>query len=345
MLYVTTKDQRDAYTAHRALREYTAPDGGNFVPLRLQELNRREMMDLCSGNSCEIMAGILNLFFGCKLTQWDIQLCIGQRPETVHSMPHKMHVAQLWNNPKWSLDFAVQSLAERIGLPAGEKPGRWVSVAVQIGMLFCVFADLKNCGVPVFERETDVAVATEDFSAVMAVLYSRKMGLPVGRILCGSNENGCFWDLLNHGQMRTSAPVVHTETPLCDYTVAPHTADLILQVLGKDEVKRFDADIARRGVYTVTDEDSAKMSEIFFSAVIGRKRMNDIISSVYTTNQYLMGPYTALAYGAVQDYRASGGSVSDTIVLCRWSAYDHRNVVAKSIGVPEDQIRQQFAWN
>ena len=34
MLYVTTRNNRDAYTARRALTENRGPDGGFFVPFR-----------------------------------------------------------------------------------------------------------------------------------------------------------------------------------------------------------------------------------------------------------------------------------------------------------------------
>lgn len=345
MLYVTTKQQRDPYTSHHALCEEYAPDGGNYAPLRLPVYNREEILAMGEKNACEIMADMLNLFFGGKLTSWDIQLCIGQKPFSVQSMPHKIHFAEVWNNPRWSFDFAVQTLAEHMGLPAGENCGNWTKIAVLIGYLFCIFADLQKRGVPLFEKETDIAVPVCDFSAAMAVLYGKQMGLPIGKVLCGTNKNGGLWDLLNHGQFRTGAEPEKTDTPYCDVTVPEHLADAILQLQGGEEARRFVGCVAFGETFTQPDDLEPKLCDSIYAAVIGRKRMYDVIASVYKTNQYLMDPYSALAYGALQDYRASGGNISDAVVLSLWNYADHRDVVAKAIGAAPEEIRQQYPWN
>ena len=43
MLYVTTRNNRDAYTAQRVLRENRGPDGGLYVPFREPVFSREEI--------------------------------------------------------------------------------------------------------------------------------------------------------------------------------------------------------------------------------------------------------------------------------------------------------------
>ena len=43
MLYVTTRDSRDAYTANRALSENRGPEGGFYVPMRLPHFEAEEL--------------------------------------------------------------------------------------------------------------------------------------------------------------------------------------------------------------------------------------------------------------------------------------------------------------
>lgn len=344
MLYVTTRNGLDAYTSHRALTEPIAPDGGNFIPFRLPRYTQDTLSALLKENYGHIVAGVLNVFFSGNLTERDVQLCVGQNPVAVHSMNHRIHIVEMWNNPCWSVEFAVQTLAERMGLDTQKQAAGFVCTAVQTALLFGAFGELYKNGVSIFSRRLEVSAAICDFSAVMAAFYGREMGLPIGKILCGSNENSGFWDLLNHGQIRTGASVVKTEASLCDCAVPRHLEDAIFRVLGRSEALRLGQCIERRGVYMLTEEEKDRLSDVFFSAVVGGKRMNDLISSVYATNQYLLGPYTAMAYGALQDYRSTGREIGDALVLSCWCAEDHREIVARALGVSPEKIASHNAW-
>ena len=344
MLYVTTKNGLDAYTSHRALTEQFAPDGGNYIPFRLNSYTREELECLLNESYCHIVAKVLNVFFSCNLTERDVELCVGQTPGTVHSMNHRIHIVELWNNPRWSVDFAIQSLGERMGVAAGSQAGYFAGIAVQTALLFGAFGQLYKNGTDIFARKMEVAAASCDFAEIMAVLYTREMGLPIGKIICGSNENSGFWDLLNHGQIRTGTAAVNTDVSLCDRVIPRHLPDTLFRVLGRHQAISFDGCVSQRGSYTLSEDDAERLTDVFFSAVVGGKRMNGLIASVYSTNRYLLDPYAAIAYGALQDYRSRGGEIGDAIVLSRWCAEDHRDTVAKALGVSPDRIASHSAW-
>ena len=63
MLYVTTRNTADAYTAYRALHEVFAPDGGYYVPFRLTAYSDEEISIIKTQTPGEIIAGILNVIF------------------------------------------------------------------------------------------------------------------------------------------------------------------------------------------------------------------------------------------------------------------------------------------
>ena len=63
MLYITTRDNKDTFTAHRALTEAYAPDGGGFVPFRLPTYAPDEIATLKEKNFGTIVAEILNSIF------------------------------------------------------------------------------------------------------------------------------------------------------------------------------------------------------------------------------------------------------------------------------------------
>ena len=60
MLYVTTRNNRDAYTAQRVLRENRGPDGGLYVPFREPVFSREEIDALKEKSFHQCVAEVLN---------------------------------------------------------------------------------------------------------------------------------------------------------------------------------------------------------------------------------------------------------------------------------------------
>ncbi len=80
MLYVTTRNNRDAYTAQRVLRENRGPDGGLYVPFREPVFSREEIDALKEKSFHQCVAEVLNRLFITKLTRWDVEFCVRQHP-------------------------------------------------------------------------------------------------------------------------------------------------------------------------------------------------------------------------------------------------------------------------
>ena len=105
MLYVTTRNKTDSFTAHKVLRDGFASDGGQFAPLRLPVLSREQVEEIMQKPFCEAVAEVLNLFFSVRLTGWDVEFAIGRRPVKMNQLGSKIIVAEFWNNPDHSMDY------------------------------------------------------------------------------------------------------------------------------------------------------------------------------------------------------------------------------------------------
>jgi len=107
VLYKTTRDDNDTYTAHRVLHENRASDGGVFIPFRMPLFSEKEIAELVSVGFGETVAAILNKFFSCHLTGWDVDFCIGRNAIKLDTMSHRMVVAELWHNPEVNMGTFV----------------------------------------------------------------------------------------------------------------------------------------------------------------------------------------------------------------------------------------------
>lgn len=298
MLYITTRENKDAFTAARTLTQNQAQDGGLFVPFRMPVFTQEEIASLKEKSFGQAVAQILNCFFSARLTGWDVDFSIGRNPVKLFTMNHRMVIGELWHNPGARYSYIVQKLYDRILLrnePAGE-PTEWVAIAVRIAVLFGLFGELMRMDIADCSRPVDLAVPADDFSLPMACWYACRMGLPIGTIICGCNADNGLWDLVRRGEYNPNQAVQKADIAL---------ERLIQGTLGCREVRRYRERCDAGRSYTVSEAVFFELCRGLYVAVVGKLRIQSIVNSVRKTNGYLLAPAAALAYGALQDYRAS----------------------------------------
>ena len=337
MLYVSTRNRTDSFTAYRALQEERAPDGGLFVPHRLPILEDsvQRMMTESFG---ENVAKILNLFFSAGLSGWDVDFIVGRHPLRFVMMNHRLVVAELWRNHASDYAFIEESLYRKLSGSAVKKPPDWAKIAIRIAVLFGVFSELSRQGI----EGADIAVPTGDFSVPMAAWYARKMGLPIGQIICGCNENGAVWDLIHRGEFSTGASVIKTEYPTMDHSCPASIERLVYSVLGLKEAQHYVSVCEKRGTYQLDDEALALLSDGFASAVVSGKRTQSVMKSTYRTSGYIMDGYIAVAYGSLQDYRSRTGESRLTLLLADQSPIHSLNQLSALLELSGDEIKKQL---
>lgn len=308
MLYITTRDKSDAFTAARTLSGNLAQDGGLYVPFRLPQLTLDEVSALKEQSFGQTVAHILNLFFASRLTGWDVDFAIGRNPAKFVSMKHKMIVAELWHNPGSDYSYIVKKLFDRICLAPGEnmEPTEWVTVAVRIAVLAALYGEMLRSGMADLENPIDIAASAEDFSLPMAVWYARQMGLPFGALICGCNSGSGLWDLLQRGEYSTSSASDRMNLA---------QERLIQGALGCREVQRYVNCCNNKKMYCVSEADLETLNKGVYVAVVGDFRIQSVISSVLKTREYSLNRSSALAYGALQDYRAGVSENRTTLLL------------------------------
>ncbi len=340
MLYVTTRNEKDIYTANHALSKNRSSDGGLYLPYLFPVLTQEQIGELYSKSFSQCVADILNMFFNARLDSHDVDFCIGRYPTKLVPMSHKIIIAETWHNPEADFNRVVRNLTSRVvGSDKSQStPSNWSGIAVRIAVLFGLFAELNRNGVVGEEKKIDISVTAGDFLSPMAIWYARSMGLPIGTIVCGCNQNGSVWDLIHHGQLKTDVISVATMTPQCDCAIPENLERLIAATLNTDEVELFVKTCTKGGVYVLTDESSTALSAGLFAAVVSDRRMMNVINSVYRTCTYLLDPYAALAYGALQDYRAIAGETKPALIITEACPSCSAATVADAIGVPQQDL-------
>lgn len=338
MLYVTTRTNKDAFTAYRAINENIAPDGGRFVPFRIPVLSAREIAELCSKNFGEIVADILNKFFSSRLTGWDVDFCIGRNAVRLFSMSHRIIIAELWHNPNADYEYVVKNLQNMLLNTecADHIPSEWTRIAIRIAVLFGLFCQLPEGALSDLDQVVDISVPADDFTMPMAAWYARRMGLPIGMIICTCEDNSAVWDLIHRGVFNTAA---------ADHDLQLGIERLIQANLGYNEVCLYREKCDKGQVYSVSEDKLAILSDGIFCAVVGSTRAGSIINSVFRSNSYVVDPVTALSYGGLQDYRSRTGGSRTTLLVAENTPLAFSKEISASTGIPANQLTDHVNYS
>lgn len=296
MLYISTRNINDCYTAHHALHEEFAPDGGMYLPFRIPVITAEDWSRIKSQNFSDTVINVLNLFFGLRMTGVDVADVLGDTPVLFQTINQNVVFAELWHSPNGNSSYYINGLYHKMS-GNSESPKGWAYVAIQIALLFGIYganhADL---------RQFDIAISVNDFADLTAVLYAKKMGLPINRIVCACNEDGILWDLVNRGEFATSKSYAYTDC-------------LIYKYFGISGVKHYLDAYSRKANCDFEEISLQELIEELHPSVVSFSRVDTVIASMYSSNGYRIDKDSALAYGGLQDYRASTGVNKQTLII------------------------------
>lgn len=335
MQYVTTRNNDTSFTWLHALSESRAEDEGFYLPAEMPVFTREQIEAFAMKNPNQAIAEILNLLFDADLTRWDIDFNAGRYPVRLSSMVRRIAIAEMWHNCDWEFSRTVRDLAALVrgsrdtNLPVGD----WFEIALRIGVLFGVFGELMRDGIASCDKTVDIALPSADMQQVMAAWYARSWGLPIGNIIICCNENNNLWNLIRQGEMRTSIPVKETCTPDCDRIYPMGLERLIHACGGTGEVMRF-AQACQEGHAFYPEASTLEhLQKGIYVSVVSQPRVESTIPTIYKNHGYVFGPYSALCYAGLTDYRSSMGSGNYALIPSERGALRDDKFVAREMNM------------
>jgi hypothetical protein len=252
----------------------------------------------------ETTAFMLNLFFGTRLTGWDVDFAVGRQAMVLKNIGHSVMVTESWHNPAGKHDYMVSRL---FALALGEKypsikPSLWFRTVIDIALLFASHAKMCQSGICKF----DIAVESADLQMLFALRYAQKMGLPVGGIIMGSVEGDGLWEFISYGDYPTGRKIL------------PSGMEALLWLeFGHEEATKLLKTEERKGIYHLDQTRIDIFRRDMFTSVVGYDRALSVAKSAVNSGLYAMEISTARAFGALQDYRAKTGINRNTLLIAR----------------------------
>ncbi len=202
----------------------------------------------------------------------------------------------------------------------------------QIAYYVYAYAQLLADGQIEEGEKINICVPTGNFGNILAAYYAKKMGLPVARLLCASNENKVLYDFFASGTYDRNRDFILTSSPSMDILISSNLERLIYFVTGEDAAKNasFMQQLSGNGVYEITEEMRKKLSD-FWGGCATEKECFAKIRSLYEAEGYIIDTHTAVA-GAVYDaYVKETGDETKTVIASTASPYKFSRSVMTAI--------------
>ena len=211
----------------------------------------------------------------------------------------------------------------------------WGRLAPQIAYYVSAYCDMLNLGKIKLGETLDVAVPTGNFGNIFAAYLARQMGVPLGRLICASNENDVLTDFLARGVYDRNRTFHMTTSPSMDILISSNLERLIHQCFGPERTADCMKKLSDNGIYSLAEEELAEISKIFCGYSCDEAKTADCIKSVFTENGYLMDTHTAVGYYAADRYLAESGSATPIVLASTASPYKFAPAVYSAIADKE----------
>ncbi len=193
--------------------------------------------------------------------------------------------------------FADRAFREELRLGAVNSIN-WARIAAQI--VYYVAAGLA-LGAP--HRPVAFAVPTGNFGNVYAGYAARAMGLPVERLIVGSNRNDILARFLASGELAT-APVEASLSPSMDIQVSSNFERALFDLYDRDGPALAAAmtEFRRGGRLRVGEARWRRATAIFSGFRLDDPGTLAAIAAIYKSTGELVDPHTAIAIAAAQGW-------------------------------------------
>ena len=137
-------------------------------------------------------------------------------------------------------------------------------LAPQIVYYFKAYADLVRWGRIQIGEPVHFCVPTGNFGDILAGYFAKRMGLPVGKLICASNRNDVLTEFLSTGVYDKRRTFYKTTSPSMDILVSSNLERLLSLLTGDDAyVAGLMKQLNERGHYKVSDELLKKLKAEF----------------------------------------------------------------------------------
>ena len=177
-------------------------------------------------------------------------------------------------------------------------------LAPQIAYYFSAYLDLVSSEQIEMGAEIDFTVPTGNFGNILAAYYAKRMGLPIRRLHCASNENKVLADFFESGVYDINREFYKTTSPSMDILVSSNLERLLYEVSGRNAkltAQRM-SDLKTNGRYAITTPELEEIRKTFDGGYADEETSVEAMYDVFVDVGYTMDTHTGCAMKVAVDW-------------------------------------------
>lgn len=193
------------------------------------------------------------------------------------------------------------------------------------------YASLIRMGKLKDGERMNVVVPTGNFGNILAAYYAKNMGLPIGELICASNDNKVLYDFFRTGNYDRNREFILTTSPSMDILISSNLERLIYKIAGSEEKnKAFMESLSDSGAYEITDEMKAELKD-FYGNYATEEEAAASIRKLYEDTGYVIDTHTAVAAAVYDKYKIETKDLTTAVIASTASPYKFARSVLHAI--------------
>lgn len=194
------------------------------------------------------------------------------------------------------------------------------------------YAKLLAEGELVEGEALNVAVPTGNFGNILAAFYAKQMGVPIGKLICASNENKVLYDFFSTGSYNRNREFILTSSPSMDILISSNLERLIYKLVGEDSSvnQELMKQLSQEGVYSLKEEMKDQLQD-FYGNYATEEETAQVIHTVYEDSGYVLDTHTAVAAAVYEKYKEDSKDETKTLIASTASPYKFTRSVMEAI--------------
>lgn len=174
----------------------------------------------------------------------------------------------------------------------------------QIVYYVSAYCDLLNEGKISLGERLNVTVPTGNFGNIFAAYVAKRCGLPLGTLVCASNDNDVLTEFFRTGTYDKNRPFFKTVSPSMDILISSNLERLLYLISGAERTRSYMESLLADGRYTLSRSELAAVREDFFGDCANEDETRATIRETFEKEKYLIDTHTAVAVYAAKRHRS-----------------------------------------
>lgn len=209
----------------------------------------------------------------------------------------------------------------------------WGRLLPQIVYYFHAYLYLARNNEIVFGDNVDFAVPTGNFGNILAAWYAKKMGLPIGKLICASNENKVLADFLATGTYDRRREFKQTISPSMDILISSNLERFLFAMNGENSAltAQWLAQLGTEGWFTIDAQTKARIDETMAGGFANEQETLAMVKKCFDESHYLLDTHTAVALKVYEAWQSVNHSKNAVVIDSTASPYKFVSSVYQAI--------------